>query len=103
VIEMTFCAKVAADVVGTSKIIAMHARVVVQVDAPYKARRPYIPGESDTRFRIRKKNGVVGRATIDSARQLTSPEAISTEDKYWELKKTTGSEMQVRSDQGRGV
>jgi hypothetical protein len=35
--------------------------------------------------------------------QLTSPEAISTEDKYWELKKTTVSEMQVRSDQGRGA
>jgi len=37
---MTFCAKVAADVVGISKIIAMHARVVVHVDAPYRARRP---------------------------------------------------------------
>jgi hypothetical protein len=37
---MTFCAKVAADVVGTSMIIAMHARVVVAVDAPYRARRP---------------------------------------------------------------
>jgi hypothetical protein len=35
--------------------------------------------------------------------QLTSPESNSTEDKYWELKKTTGSEMQVRSDQGPGA
>ncbi len=39
---MTFCAKVAADVVGVSMIIAMHARVVVHVDAPYSARRLYI-------------------------------------------------------------
>jgi hypothetical protein len=38
--EMTFCAKVAADVVGASINIARHARVVVDVDAPYKARRP---------------------------------------------------------------
>ena len=37
---MTFCAKIAADVVGISMIIAMHPRVVVHVDAPYRARRP---------------------------------------------------------------
>jgi hypothetical protein len=37
---MTFCAKVAAVVVGRSMIIARHARVVVDVDAPYRARRP---------------------------------------------------------------
>ena len=35
--------------------------------------------------------------------QLTSPESNSTEDKYWELKKTTESEMQVRSDQDPGA
>jgi hypothetical protein len=45
-------------------------------------------------FRIHKKNGV-GEGNDRHATQLTSPEAISTEDKYWELKKTTGSEMQV--------
>lgn len=38
---------VAADVVGVLTMAAMHARVVVQVDAPYSARRPYIPGESE--------------------------------------------------------
>src|SRR5258708_2374704 len=95
VIEMTFCAKVAADVVGVSMIIAMHARVVVHVDAPYSARRLYILGESDTQFRIqdqKKKGGVEGRAcTIGT--QLTSPEANSAEKKYWKLKKTIGPEM----------
>lgn len=39
-IEIIFWAKVAADVVGASMIIARHARVVVHVDAPYRARRP---------------------------------------------------------------
>ena len=34
VTEMTFCAMVAADVVGAFKTVATHASVVVQVDAP---------------------------------------------------------------------
>jgi hypothetical protein len=45
---MTICAMVAADVVGVSMTVATHASVVVHVDAPYSARRPYIPGESET-------------------------------------------------------
>jgi hypothetical protein len=39
---------VAADVVGVLMTVARHARVVVEVDAPYNARRAYIPGESET-------------------------------------------------------
>ena len=39
---------VAADVVGVTMMVARHARVVVQVDAPYSARRAYILGESET-------------------------------------------------------
>jgi len=44
---MAFCAMVAADVVGVSMMAAMHARVVVAVDAPYSTRRAYIPCESE--------------------------------------------------------
>jgi hypothetical protein len=39
---------VAADVVGVLMTVARHARVVVQVEAPYNARRAYILGESET-------------------------------------------------------
>jgi hypothetical protein len=34
VIETIFCAMVTADVVGVSRMAAMHAKVVVQVEAP---------------------------------------------------------------------
>ena len=47
VIETTLGAMVAAYLVGVFITVAMHATVVVQVDAPYSARRPYIPRESE--------------------------------------------------------
>jgi hypothetical protein len=55
VIETTFDAMVAADVVGVSMTVAMHASVVVQVDAPYSTRRPYIPRESENHDRQNEK------------------------------------------------
>ncbi len=79
-------------------IIAMHARVVVAVDAPYSARRLYIPGESGTQFIIHEN--VRGACTVDT--QLTSPEANDTEDKHRKLKKTTGSAIR-RGAERRGT
>jgi len=49
---------VAADVVGVSMTVARHARVVVQVDAPYNARRAYIPGESETMVHDTQRRGI---------------------------------------------
>jgi hypothetical protein len=57
VIEMTFCAMVPADVVGVLMTVAMHASVVVQVDAPYSTRRPYIPRESKIQDRQNEGKG----------------------------------------------
>jgi hypothetical protein len=56
VIETTFCVRVAADVVGVSMIVTRHARVVVQVDAPYSARRAYILGESEVVIQYAKED-----------------------------------------------
>lgn len=86
---MTICAMVAADVVGVSMTVTMHARVVVHVDAPYSARRPYMLGESETSFTIHKE----GTYTINT--ELTSPEATSADDKNWKLKQATVAQTKV--------
>jgi hypothetical protein len=57
VIETTFDAMVAADVVGVFMTAAMQASVVVQVDAPYSTRRPYIPRESENNDGQNEKGG----------------------------------------------